>query len=198
MVSYWFFLACCRVLPTFPSWTVQTLNVSYCSTSTRQLTLSWNSNDFKTFQSSPLGMTYVLGVFPPLRVKSTNSLFILGEDPFIIFTIGISWDSGYTQGIILLRLASNSIHLCGWLIFRAWNAIPPTLDYFGMIRMSYSTDHWTSVFIWSTIGTSKGAPRCSKVQLQQQHAEKPAKGARLKGQCQYHQKLNKVYGRKRH
>ena len=141
VVSDCFFLACCRVLPasSFPSWTVQ------------------------TFQLSTLGDDIcVAGIPPTMRVKSTNYLFILGEDPFI-FT-GISWDPGYTQSTILLRLASNSIHLCGWLIFRAWNTSPATLDYFGMIRVSYSTDHWKSVFFDQPFGTSTGhhaALRCN-------------------------------------
>ena len=50
------------------------------------------------------------GYSATMRVKSTNYLFILGEDPFI-FT-GISWDPGYTHGTILLR---NCFQFCPFM-----------------------------------------------------------------------------------
>ena len=49
------------------------------------------------------GMIYVLGLLDPTK-SQVNYLFNLGEDPEI-FTIGISWDPGYTQG--------NPIHAVG-------------------------------------------------------------------------------------
>ena len=92
VVSDCLFLACCRVLPAslFPSWTVQ------------------------TFQLSTLGMTYYAGGIPPtMRVKSTNYLFILGEESLYLYRHFMG-PRIHPWHAVFCETASNSIHLCGW------------------------------------------------------------------------------------
>lgn len=141
VVSDCLFLACCRVLPasSFPSWTVQ------------------------TFQLSTLGDDILCWGYSPHDASEVNQLFVH-------FGWGIPLSLQAFHGTQDAPMARSLLRNCFQfypfmrLKIRAWNTSPPTLDYFGMIRVSYSTDHWKSVFFDQPFGTSTGhhaALRCN-------------------------------------